>query len=145
MSDTDRAMQFKRNTDLATPLAGERDASATDGLVGTWINSNSESRGFGRLVIDRDDAGMGLQAFGIGEDGPVDWGRVGADVFANLENEGSTSTALYARYDLGYMEVEIQVRLAKGLLVITHFATFKDDSGRSNWVDREFFYLAGAG
>jgi len=29
------------------------------------------------------------------------------------------------------------------VLVITHFARFKDDSGRSNWVDREFFSRAG--
>ena len=142
MSGEKSTMQFKRNTDLATPMTVDRDAAVTDRLLGTWTNSNAESRGFERLVIDRADAGMGLRAFGIGDDGPVDWGRVRADVFANLEDEGVTGTALYARYDLGYMEVEIQLRLPKGLLVITHFAKFKDDSGRTNWVDREFFYRA---
>jgi len=38
------------------------------------------------------------------------------------------------------MQAVTQIRINRGVLVITLFNTFKDDSGRSNYVTREFFY-----
>jgi hypothetical protein len=38
------------------------------------------------------------------------------------------------------MTAETHVRVNKGVLVIVLYVTFHDDSGRSNYLNREFFY-----
>ena len=38
------------------------------------------------------------------------------------------------------MKSEIYIRVNKGVLVIVLYNTFQDDSGRSNYLNREFFY-----
>jgi hypothetical protein len=60
---------------------------------------------------------------------------------ANLEEEaGQRAVALAADFDLGFMRAETYLRVNKGVLVIVLFVTFRDDSGRSNYLNREFFY-----
>ncbi len=48
--------------------------------------------------------------------------------------------ALAADFDFGFMIAETYLRVNKGVLVIVLFVTFRDDSGRSNYLNREFFY-----
>ena len=50
-----------------------------------------------------------------------------------------------ARFDFGFSEVLFSANEAKGLLIIASFATFRDDSGRSSYFTREFFYREGGG
>ena len=38
------------------------------------------------------------------------------------------------------MRAETHMRINKGVFVIVLFATFLDDSGRANYLNREFFY-----
>ena len=38
------------------------------------------------------------------------------------------------------MEAQTYIRLNKGVLVVVLYLTFLDQSGRSNYVTREFFY-----
>ena len=62
---------------------------------------------------------------------------------ANLEEEaGQRAVALAATFDFGFMSVESYLRVNKGVLVIVGYYTFLDDSGRSDYVNREFFYRA---
>ena len=139
------SLRFQRASDLSPPLAQERSASAADALVGSWLNTKPETTGFTRALIERDDDRVTLRIFGAGKDGAIDWGPVDAEIFANVEEDGVPTSALYASYDLGFMETELQIRNNRGVLVIAQFTRFKDDSGRANWVDREFFYLEGKG
>ena len=63
---------------------------------------------------------------------------------ANLEEEaGQRTIALAATFEFGFMKSEIYIRVNKGVLVIVLFNTFQDDSGRSNYLNREFFYRVG--
>ena len=134
------SMEYKRAADLETPMAAERDPSNGDVLVGSWVNTNlGNTRGFSRLIIDRAADRFTFRALGIGDDGPIDWGETEAELFANLEEEGVTPSALYAAYDLGYMQVEFQVRANRGVLVVTYFTRFTDGSGRASWVSRSLF------
>jgi hypothetical protein len=64
-------------------------------------------------------------------------------MLANLEEEaGQRTIALLAKFNLGYMTADTHVRVNKGVLVIVLYVTFHDDSGRSNYLNREFFYAA---
>jgi hypothetical protein len=64
-----------------------------------------------------------------------------AKALANLEEEaGQRAIALAATFDFGFMTAETYFRVNKGVMVIVLYVTFGDDSGRSNYVNREFFY-----
>ena len=47
-----------------------------------------------------------------------------------------------AVYDLGYADVHLQANIKGGVLVVATFNSIKDDSGRSSYFMREFYYRA---
>lgn len=108
-------------------------------LLGHWLNTNRDTRGITECVVKQDDEGITVSITGVDE--PVHWPKARTIVLANLEEEaGQRTIALLADFDLGYMTVATHIRVNKGVLVIVLYATFQDDSGRSNYLNREFFY-----
>jgi hypothetical protein len=108
-------------------------------LMGHWLNTNRETRGIAECVIAQDGEAVTVSITGVGE--PVQWPKAPAIVLANLEEEaGQRTIALLADFDLGYLTVATHIRVNKGVLVIVLYATFRDGSGRSNYLNREFFY-----
>lgn len=123
---------------LSDPAARTLNA---DKLIGRWLNTNRETQGITEIVIEQDGEQFSVSVVGVGADGPVDWPRARASVLANLEEEaGQRAVALAATFDFGFMRAETHLRVNKGVLVIVLFNTFLDDSGRSNYVNREFYY-----
>src|SRR5262245_41213309 len=105
------------------------------------MNTHPDMRGIAAIVIDPDGDHFNVGVQGVGDDGLVDWPRVRAIALANLEEEaGQRAVALAADFDLGFMRAETYLRVNKGVLVIVLFVTFQDGSGRSNYLNREFFY-----
>jgi|SRR6185369_11474163 len=112
-----------------------------DKLLGRWLNTNHETRGIAECTVARDGDSINVSIVGVGEDGPIQWPTVEAMALANLEEEGGQKTGvLLATFELGFMRAETHMRVNKGVFVIVLFATFLDDSGRANYVNREFFY-----
>lgn len=110
-------------------------------LTGRWANTNRDTRGIAEISIRQDGVRFFVGVVGVGEGGPVEWPEAEAKAFANLEEEaGQRTVALAADFDFGFMRAETYFRVNKGVLVIVLFNTFRDDSGRSNYVNREFFY-----
>ena len=110
-------------------------------VMGRWLNTNRESRGIAECVIAQDEEGITVSITEAGDKEPVSWPMARTTVLANLEEEaGQRTIALLANFDLGYMTAETHVRVNKGVLVIVLYVTFHDDSGRSNYLNREFFY-----
>ena len=65
-------------------------------------------------------------------------------MLANLEEEaGQRAVALAANFEFSFMTAETYIRVNKGVLVIVLFASFRDQSGRSSYVNREFFLSSG--
>ena len=113
----------------------------TDKLTGRWLNTNPETKGLAEFLIEQDGERFTVSALGVGANGPIEWPRTQAKALANLEEEaGQRTAALTATFDFGFMRAETQIRVNKGVLVIVLFNTFRDDSGRSSYVNREFFY-----
>ncbi len=111
----------------------------TGSLLGHWLNTNRDTRGITECVVAQDNERITVSITSVGE--PVQWPRAGAIVLANVEEEaGQRTIALLADFDLGFMTVETHIRVNKGVLVIVMYATFRDGSGRSNYLNREFFY-----
>jgi hypothetical protein len=134
--------EFKQSGDLDPALSdpATRKLSA-DKLVGRWVNTDPDTRGIAAIVIERNDEQFDVSIQGVGADGLIDWPRARATPLANLEEEaGQRAGSLAAEFDLGFMRAETYLRVNKGVLVIVLYVTFNDDSGRSNYLNREFFY-----
>jgi hypothetical protein len=131
---------FKQNSHLNQELYAAKTGSI-EKLFGRWLNTNHETRGIAECTVAREGNEIKVSIIGVGEDGPIAWPIVTAHELANLEEEaGQRTGALMATFEFGFMRAETHIRVNKGVLVIVLFATFLDDSGRSNYLNREFFY-----
>src|ERR1044071_190637 len=112
-------------------------------LSGRWLNTNRDTRGISECTVTQDGEGITVSITAVGDNEPVRWPVARATILANLEEEaGQRTIALLAKFNLGYMIADTHVRVNKGVLVIVLYVTFHDDSGRSNYLNREFFYRA---
>ena len=108
-------------------------------VLGRWLNTNRDSQGIAECVVSQEKDGITVRITGAGD--KESWPIAKATVLANLEEEaGQRTIALLADFNLGFMTVETHIRVNKGVLVIVLYSTFQDDSGRSNYLTREFFY-----
>jgi len=137
-----QSFEFKQSGHLNAALADPATrALNADKLTGRWVNTNRDTGGIAEIVIAQDDERFSVSIIGVGADGSIDWPVTGATVLANLEEEaGQRAVALAATFDFGFMRAETYFRINKGVLVVVLFNTFQDDSGRSSYVNREFFY-----
>ena len=134
-------LEFKQAGHLDPALLDPAAAANVEKLLGRWSNTNRETRGVAECEIRRDGDQFSIEIFGAGEDGPIAWPRVRTKALANLEEEaGQRTIALAATFEFGFMKSEIYIRVNKGVLVIVLYNTFTDNSGRSNYLNREFFY-----
>ncbi len=137
-----KTFDFKQSSHLQPALLdpATRTLSA-EKLAGRWVNTNPETQGIAECMIEQDGERFSVSAVGVGAEGPIDWPKTSAKALANLEEEaGQRAVALAAIFDFGFMSAETYIRVNKGVLVIVLFITFRDDSGRSNYVNREFYY-----
>ncbi len=113
-------------------------------LHGRWLNTNRDSSGI--LEIDFRVVGDALRVSGVShsEEGRVPWGEATAEVFACTEEDDVVSVAGLTVQDFGFREVEFQIRINKGILAVTTFHHFTDESGRFDYVTRELFRHADA-
>src|SRR5689334_25245984 len=130
---------FKQKSHLHPLLTDPAATAHVSGLLGHWLNTNFKTRGIAECEITQDDAGVLVNIVGA----ETEWPSARATVLANLEEEaGQRSVALMATFELDFMTAETHIRVNKGVLVIVLYVTFHDDSGHSNYLNREFFYLS---
>jgi hypothetical protein len=108
-------------------------------FVGTWQNTNSEGCGIPSVSFELED-GVRMRAIGGDESGLHDWGTTGVEVYWEV-GATSESAKIKARYDLGAIDLLLHGWVKQGVLVLALFRRFVNESGKSNYFDREFFYL----
>jgi|SRR5882762_1877099 len=137
-----KTLAFKQNSDLHPALSdpATRTLNASN-MTGRWVNTDPATQGIAEIVIEEDAEQFYVSAVGVGAAGPIQWPRTRAQALANLEEEaGQRSIALAVTFDFGFMKADTYLRANKGVLVIVLFNVFMDRSGRSNYVNREFYY-----
>jgi hypothetical protein len=127
------ALQYVRLDEQA------RGSIAAEPLLGTWLNTNTATRGLPKTVLAAKENGIVLRVFAAGSQQMVDWGETAAGIFA-ADALATEAMAFSAFYDFGFMETQLQGHVRQGVLIIAKFDRFKDDSGRSNYFSKEFFY-----
>jgi hypothetical protein len=137
-----QTLEFKLSGQLDPALSDPATKTLhADKLIGRWQNTNPETQGVAEIIIERAGESFFVGALGVGEDGLIAWPRTEATALANLEEEaGQRALALAVDFDFGFMRAETYLRVNKGVLVIVAYYIFLDDSRRSNYVNREFFY-----
>jgi hypothetical protein len=135
-------LEFRQIRDL-DPALIEADVQTmnVDRLTGRWLNTDRNTRGLSEITIGQTGEQFSVSAVGVGTDDAIDWVATSVRPLANLEEEaGQRGITLVADFDFGFMSAETYLRVNKGVLVIVEFNTFRDQSGRTNYVNREFFY-----
>ena len=135
-------LEFKQIRDLDQALI-EADVQTmnVDRITGRWKNTDRHTRGLSEITIEQTGEQFSVSALGVGADGPIAWRAKRVRPLANLEEEaGQRGITLVADFDFGFMSAETYLRINKGVLVIVLFTTFTDQSGRTGYVTREFFY-----
>jgi len=134
-------LEFKEKGHLDAALLDPATVSRADKLIGHWTNTNPDTQGIAECQITRDGDLFSIKIWGVGEDTEIEWPTARVKPLANLEEEaGQRTIALAATFEFEFMKSEIYIRVNKGVLVIVLFNTFQDGSGRSNYLNREFFY-----
>ncbi|HEY6352081.1 MAG TPA: hypothetical protein VI636_22015 [Candidatus Angelobacter sp.] len=111
-----------------------------EGLPGTWLNTNKDSRGIVKVTIAVKGPKFLVRAFGAGEPAPSDWGEVEADHIYASSTSSRVAAGFTTWYDFDFSQIHLQANWNQGLLVLAGFASFKDGSKRSNYFSREFFH-----
>jgi hypothetical protein len=106
-------------------------------FLGTWVNTFRETRSITRFVLTQARAGYTITTFvsdGVGDLGP-------AEVVPFAPNVDSRhADGFTARYDFGFLEMSLAAYYTKGLIVVSQYTRFKDQSGRPDYFNREFFF-----
>ena len=137
-------LEFKQIRDLDQALIdSDVPSMGADRLIGRWTNTDARTRGLQEITIKQTGVQFSVSAAGAGTNGPIEWLAQSVRPLANLEEEaGQRGISLAADFDFGFMKAETYLRVNKGVLVIVLFNSFRDQSGRSDYVTREFFYRA---
>lgn len=135
-------MEFKQSGHLDPALTDPATRKLKAGkLTGRWLNTNPDTQGITECTIKQEGELFSIDISGAGPNGPIHWPTCRTRPLANLEEEaGQRTFALSATFDFGFMTAETYIRVNKGVLVIVLFASFRDGSKRSDYVNREFFY-----
>ena len=108
-------------------------------LVGDWRNTNPNSAGIARMVIEADGDGLRLDVAGVGHDAPIAWPRLAAGPFA-LDSGSAKAKAFSARLATDGIILDLQANIKQGVLVVASFTSFNDGSGRAGYFHREFYF-----
>jgi hypothetical protein len=138
MSATTEPMQVN---DESQPAPGEVLAAKLDlsSLIGRWKNTNSATRGISEIIISEDGKNLRVQTFGARASGPRDWRESPATTYA-YGVAGDIVAGFELTYDFGSQEALVTAIHNRGVLVIHAYHRFKDGSGRSNFISKEFFH-----
>jgi hypothetical protein len=127
--------------DESQPTTGEVLAVELDlsSLMGRWKNTNNATRGISEMVISETGKNLRVQTFGARGSGPSDWGERDATTYAH-NVAGDIVAGFELTYDFGSQETLVTAIHNRGVLVIHAYHRFKDGSGRSNFISKEFFH-----
>ncbi len=116
------------------------DVLTPETILGHWCNADGNSRGLRDLWISPCDEGVVVSAAAHGD---IEWGEATGSLYTDVVYGNVGGVAAYARFDFGFVENSMQIRVVKGVLVVAGFSRFDDRAQREPRFIREFFYRQG--
>lgn len=102
-------------------------------VLGTWVNSNTETRWIEKFILTQRDEQIIMHAYG--SQSTEDWGEIEVTLYVDHMYK---ENAFCAHYDRESVESILATNLSKGLYVIAGFHKFKNSSETD--FCREFYY-----
>ena len=109
-------------------------------LLGCWVNTNTATPGIAKVIVTGGHGSVSVRVFSASGPTPRDWGDANVEVVYSAGVHSQAAMAFVTTYEFDVVDVRLEANLSLGLLVIATFNTFRDQSGRSNYFGREFFY-----
>jgi hypothetical protein len=106
-------------------------------LIGTWFGIKLDESRIGKLVISERDGVLLLHPYGTPESGLDDWGET--EMTPHTASGSTTASGFHARCRVGAMRVEFVTVENQGVLLVQHFTSYHDDSGRPNEFAKSYF------
>ena len=115
-------------------LAAPRD------FVGTWVNTNSNTRGITKLVVRRVSGNrLVIRAYGSCSPKDCDWGRARLTTYGNSVQDRNHRSAT-TTYNKSFANTFLTINLrGRDRLSLQSFTQFKDKSNRQNYTSRAVF------
>jgi hypothetical protein len=135
--DTIETLQYTRAADLPGTDAVPARAIDITPYLGRWVNTNRSSKGITSFTLAVREGRTFIHASAA--NAPFDWGEQEATLYSSGV-EGSTTSAFNAVYGFGFAESFLAANLNAGLIIIAAYTRFNDESGRSNYFSREFYF-----
>ena len=132
-------LRFTRAEDLPKAIHSGFSKVDPGPLIGVWHNTDKATPGIVKLILSLRDGAFVVRAFGANGSTPHDWGEV-AGVAYSAGVDSDEGMAFTASYKFGFLDTTLAVYLKSGILVLDSFNAFDDQSGRSDYFSREFFY-----
>ncbi len=119
----------------ATTIAAPTLAGPASTMVGTWVNTDSSTRGITKLVIT--ETGNSYEAHGFGKCSPTDcdWGKKQMMTYGSNVSDATHQVGT-ATYNPGFAETILTMEQSGGQIVVRDFTRFTDNSGRQNYYAR---------
>jgi hypothetical protein len=122
---------------MSPTVSAPRVALDLSALIGTWINTNTASRGVMKLEVAAASDGM----LSVNAHAGQPWGSAMAHPYSTDGFEARAALAFNATFDADSREVRLQANIKAGVLVIAYLTKFKElAAGLSNHFAREFYY-----
>jgi hypothetical protein len=101
-------------------------------MVGTWVNTDSSTRGITKLVIT--ETGNTYEVHGFGKCSPTDcdWGKKPMTTYGSNVSDVTHQVGT-AIYNPGFSESTLTMEQSGGQIIVHDFTRFTDNSGRQNY------------
>lgn len=119
---------------ISPALAAPRD------FAGTWVNTNSNTRGITKLVIRRVGTNkLSIRVYGSCSPRDCDWGRTKLITYGSSVQDTNHRSAT-ASYNKSFANTFLTINLrSNDRLGLQSFTQFKDNSNRQNYTSRYSF------
>lgn len=107
-------------------------------LVGHWRNTDAHSEGIAEVRVAPDPAGIRVGLRVRTREGEREWPSTACELFECIEEDHTPGAAALGVLALDGLEVELQLRINKGILCVMTWTRFLDGS-RRDYVVRELF------
>ena len=126
---------------MSLSLFGLPAQASIDDFLGTWNNSDTNTRGITKIIVSRAGDDVSMQVFGSCSPTDCDWGMIAAHVMGpgvSADNMANANSVV-AVYDQNFADKIIILQPSFGGLQAQALTHFKDGSGRSDYSSTDQF------
>jgi hypothetical protein len=113
-------------------------AGSADPMVGTWVNTNRNTRGITRLTISQSAGRYDIHVFGQCSPTDCDWGTSNLLTYGDNVSD-STHNYATASFSPSFATTVLSLQHSGNVINANSFTNFTDNSGRQNYHARENF------